>query len=218
MSIESFVEFGKATEKVATALGDLSQALDVVSQTPCFTTPLWKENPSVMISINPKWCELIASGRKTIEVRRTRPKIEQPFKCYIYQTKHREHNGHTYSDGKVIGEFICDCILSHCEMANADIAEQQGCIKREKLFEYSNGKELFGWHISDLVIYDKPKKLKDFFVYCERCDKRPVACEYLYEESNESIGYYSECMCDFKRPIKRPFQSWGYAENYTEDT
>lgn len=39
---------------------------------------------AVLISIQPKWCELIASGKKTIEVRKTRPKIETPFKCHIY--------------------------------------------------------------------------------------------------------------------------------------
>ena len=42
---------------------------------------------SVMISIQPKWCELIASGKKTVEVRKTRPKIDVPFKCYIYCTQ-----------------------------------------------------------------------------------------------------------------------------------
>lgn len=42
---------------------------------------------SVMLSIKPKYCELIASGRKTIEVRKTKPKVETPFKCYIYQSK-----------------------------------------------------------------------------------------------------------------------------------
>lgn len=187
---------------------------------------------SVLLSIQPKWCELIASGKKTVEIRKTKPKIETPFKCYIYCTKQKvpgeilltynkkvegrnkgfRDNGDIPLAGKVIGEFICDCILSHCEMTNADIAEQQGCIKREKLYEYANSKELYGWHISDLVIYDTPKELSEFFVYCERCDKRPIACEYLYEECNESIGYYSECMCDFKRPIKRPPQSWCYIE------
>ena len=42
---------------------------------------------AVMLSIKPKYCELIASGKKTIEVRKTRPKITTPFKCYIYCTK-----------------------------------------------------------------------------------------------------------------------------------
>lgn len=40
----------------------------------------------VMLSIRPQWCEKIASGRKTIEVRKSAPK-ETPFKCYIYATK-----------------------------------------------------------------------------------------------------------------------------------
>ena len=44
---------------------------------------------SVLISIKPKWCELIASGKKTVEVRKTRPKIETPFKVYIYETQGR---------------------------------------------------------------------------------------------------------------------------------
>ena len=42
---------------------------------------------AILISIRPKWVEKIASGEKTIEVRKTRPKIEMPFKCYIYCTK-----------------------------------------------------------------------------------------------------------------------------------
>ena len=92
---------------------------------------------SVMLSIRPKWCEKIASGEKTIEVRKTKPKLETPFKCYIYCTV--EMAGHDalwvldaptrekYSlvavsayletpegankgNGKVIGEFTCDRI------------------------------------------------------------------------------------------------------------
>lgn len=204
--IESFIEFGKATEKVATALGDLAQALDVVSQTPCFTTPLWKETPSVMISINPKWCELIASGRKTIEVRRTRPKIEQPFKCYIYQTKYRKGNGRTYSDGKVIGEFICDKItisipaLKDNEVGYWDILEGS-CLTLDELFEYGKWKTLYGWHISDLVIHDKPKELREFKKTCK--------------ETN--LCYPDNCnRCGWNILLKPP-QSWFYIEAL-EDT
>ena len=42
---------------------------------------------AVLISIHPEWCEKIASGEKTLEVRKNRPKLETPFKCYIYRTK-----------------------------------------------------------------------------------------------------------------------------------
>ena len=40
-----------------------------------------------LIIVGPKWCGKIVSGEKTIEVRKTRPKMETPFKCYIYCTK-----------------------------------------------------------------------------------------------------------------------------------
>lgn len=41
---------------------------------------------AVMLSIRPKWCEKIVSGEKTIEVRKTRPKLDMPFRGYIYCT------------------------------------------------------------------------------------------------------------------------------------
>ena len=44
---------------------------------------------AVLISIRPKWCELIANGTKTVEVRKSRPKLHTPFKCYIYCTQPR---------------------------------------------------------------------------------------------------------------------------------
>lgn len=64
---------------------------------------------AVMISIRPKWCEKIARGEKTIEVRKTRPKkLKNPFKCYIYCTQGRDARRLRGSWGKVIGEFTCD--------------------------------------------------------------------------------------------------------------
>ena len=87
---------------------------------------------AVMLSIRPKWCEKIIIGEKTIEVRKTRPKLETPFMCYIYCTSGRpdlnipispERLMQDYLDtgsmkslncplgnGKVIGEFTCERI------------------------------------------------------------------------------------------------------------
>lgn len=68
---------------------------------------------SVLISIQPKWCELIASGEKTIEVRKTAPKLKTPFKCYIYCTLGKGLQDTLLTadrcrvlNGKVIGEFV----------------------------------------------------------------------------------------------------------------
>ena len=135
---------------------------------------------AVMLSIRPEWCAKIIIGRKTMELRKSVPKLEVPFKCYIYCT-----SGHPYiavkgenldrdtvrtntigrCNGKVIGEFVCDYILQRCEMANADIAEQQSCVRREDIyFKYSEeGKHyIYGWHISGLKIYDMPRDLSEF--------------------------------------------------------
>ena len=90
---------------------------------------------AVLISIRPEWVEKIANGEKTIEVRKTQPKLEAPFKCYIYCTNVRPFlvwgdvfrgdwcteftrlSGYgraeanriwDVSNGHVAGEFICD--------------------------------------------------------------------------------------------------------------
>lgn len=211
MSIESFIEFGKATEKVATALGDLAQALDVVSKIPCFTIPPWRENPSVMISIKPQYCELIASGRKTIEVRKTRPKTKTPFKCYIYETKGKtdtpfmDEDGHLdfHGRGQVIGEFICDEIINIKPFGfeNVEEFEKQTCLNSAEIVKYLNGFYGFGWHISALVIYDKAKELKEFKKPCQKTN----------------LCYPDNCnRCGWNILLKPP-QSWFYIEA-VEDT
>lgn len=117
-----------------------------------------------MISIKPKWCELIASGKKTIEIRKTRPKIDTPFKCYIYCTNsgrplvwgsptpyltdERLTQTYGYSredaekifgcwNGKVIGEFVCDEIYTiDCDSTGFFYKGKQGYVKKE--LEYNS--------------------------------------------------------------------------------
>ena len=142
---------------------------------------------SVLISINPKWCELIANSKKTIEVRKTRPKLDAPFICYIYQTKSIKNNGRTYSDSKVIGEFVCDKItkikydliplkksfgynikfnidINKTCLTSTEISDYLGEVieidKEDRVtYKFKNG---YAWHISNLKIYDKPKELSEF--------------------------------------------------------
>lgn len=151
---------------------------------------------AVLISIRPKWCEKIINGQKTIEVRKTRPKMDTPFKCYIYCTKPEEklltimkdgdeNYGETYHGKpvfiktekapttglwdkrqKVIGEFLCD------EISNIT----------------------FGWHISNLRIYDTPRELREFYAV-------PNEVEVALKAK--------------PKPITRPPQSWRYVEEET---
>ena len=181
---------------------------------------------AVLISIRPKWCEKIASGEKTIEVRKTRPKLDTPFKCYIYCTLQgcneffrvdlggdvAKWNRGKWADrkGKVIGEFTCDRIFSINVFDNGSIQNwlfehmERSCLTYEELADYiGNGKTGYGWHISDLLIYDQPRELTAFrracpnSWYCESCA--------MYWENNGTCGNESLY-------IKRPPQSWCYVE------
>jgi len=187
---------------------------------------------SVLISIQPKWCELIASGKKTVEVRKTRPKIETPFKCYIYCTntktmgdlilcKSKENAdlfgynsvkginkgfaeiGDIQLKGKVIGEFVCDYIEDFKEFEYGIDAlhrhiKLNACIGYDEIYKYLGFEKCgCGWHISDLVIYEQPKELREFCRYDNTYDN---AFGYAFEDRSKYV------------PIKRPPQSWCYVD------
>lgn len=108
---------------------------------------------AVLISIRPKWCEKIISGEKTIEVRKTRPKMNTPFKCYIYEC----------GNGKVIGEFLCDQIININGAGRIPSdAARPTCLEPAELHQYLGAATDFGWHISDLRVYDHPRDLWEF--------------------------------------------------------
>lgn len=184
---------------------------------------------SVLISIRPQWCELIASGRKTVEVRKTAPKLKPPFKCYIYCTNGSPYlnrrNGIFYLEsndilgghgpglykrlsGHVIGEFVCDKVfLWNHDIHDADTitleeACEQSFLSEDSLLKYADG-YFYGWHISNLAIYDKPLPLSAFRrpcgndLYCESCG--------MYSENTGSCG-------NAALQLTRPPQSWCYVE------
>lgn len=188
---------------------------------------------AVMLSVQPKWCELIAAGKKTVEVRRTKPKLDVPFKVYIYCTKGpmylNRHNGIFYHleskdilggrgfgvykrlNGLVIGEFICDGIRVENEIADqlVDVGlMRHSCMSSEELLRYADGKALYSWHISDLKIYDEPKPLCEFEhpPYLD-CDIPCRLCKYGFVVYG---AFGAEYDCD--RKLKRPPQSWCYVE------
>lgn len=53
----------------------------------------------VLISIKPKWCGKIFSGFKNLEFRKAVPKIDLPFKCYVYCTAKEERLIEIIRDG-----------------------------------------------------------------------------------------------------------------------
>ena len=232
---------------------------------------------SVLMSIAPKWCELIANGEKTIDVRKTKPKIETPFKCYIYCTissykgkylhtsnkrgrllfwenpndtnitvQPENYNYMAYTcRGKVIGEFVCDEILDY-KLADVstdvgvfyyyeryitqnvyDINSLDDCLTDGELLDYGNYKNLYGWHISDLKIYDEPKELASFKVEDKHRIERCAARERVYNNPDFTNGaflkgaYYCNKYNDFcdkclTKEMTQPPKSWYYVESVIE--
>lgn len=125
---------------------------------------------AILISIRPEWCEKIASGEKTVEVRKTRPRLNPPFKCYIYCTIGDGAKGDILPKsrvtcGKVIGEFVCYRIRREPEVALGlvdVVLEKTSCMDYRQIMDYADGGDLYAWNISDLVIYDTPRPLADF--------------------------------------------------------
>lgn len=206
---------------------------------------------AVLISIKPTWCEKIASGEKTIEVRKTRPKMDTPFKCYIYCTRNgqdpdrllvlnsqarKEYDGlvavcanlgecqerHFLGNGKVIGEFVCYRIdalarvgymgsgeMLRYNILNADARIrpakelfQRACLTEDEAEDYLKGRYGFGWHISDLRIYDEPLPLNTFKKWFREC---------AYSDLGLAIPECEKCT-DAGCFVQKPPQSWCFVE------
>ena len=196
---------------------------------------------SVLLSIQPRWCEKIASGRKTIEVRKTRPSVPTPFKCYIYCTVDgagrnpkrylwkKDKTGRLreiYWNGKVIGEFVCDEIqyadaFNFVVKEDGEKALEGSCIDKADLFEYLGWERgmprakctpFYRWHISDLVIYNKPKDLSEFYMPGTLSNEDYLST--IYDGSGDPMrSSYASYL--FTRQLRRPPQSWCYVEELT---
>lgn len=151
----------------------------------------------VLISIRPEWCSLILSGAKELEIRRTRPKIETPFKCHIYCTKDKHggiasfqkpDGGYIFSNGHVIADFICDRIIDigvpypawSAEM-NQDILKA-ACMNYSEMHSYAGHDTVYGLHISDLHIFDHSKSLDKYGMV-----RPPQSWCYVYSDDDGRI-------------------------------
>ena len=192
---------------------------------------------AVLISIRPEWVEKIANGEKTIEVRKTKPKLETPFKCYIYCTNIRPFlvwgdvfrgdwfteftriSGYSRAEadkiwdvfnGHIAGEFTCDRIYELAPLNHApDDIEKQACLTREEIVNYLKGTG-YGWHISDLKIYDAPKKLGEFWRDCLEYSELSTncwSCENVCGDGDET-----DCNTDGQLYLHRAPQIWCYVE------
>ena len=156
---------------------------------------------------------------KTVEVRKSFPKdLNWNKKSIIYCGKNKQSFNRIPKKyqplmekflGRVVGEFVCDRIdeysLKEFEWEAGDFSLEyhiptvegnKTCLKYDELKEYGNEKPLYFWHITDLVIYDKPKELGEFKPYNRDC-------KYSH------LGYaIPECKYCHDCYVKKPPQSY----------
>lgn len=159
-----------------------------------------------------------------------------PFELFLDSELYK---GKGYDDrlfsGKVIGEFICDKVDEYNFHNGLTEFNSMGlpsriygsylifaddyksmCLSYDEVKNYGKGKTIYGWHISDLKIYDRPKELSEFNAVCryinedKSCHFRKVMCPYQQFDYNED-GSINIVECS--RVIIRPPQSWMRVED-----
>lgn len=192
--------------------------------------------PKILIPMHSQWCEKIFNGEKGIDVRKTAPKIDTPFEALVYCTKGKPYlyrnpnNGELFLDsnggyrggdyedryltGKVIGSFVCDKIDEYtfsnyeAQYRINDVDLMKTCLNRPELNSYGKGKPLYGWHITEPKLFDRPRELSEFGIPCNKYgDDDCSDCLYL------RVHAYDDCIdawCGVGniKPLARAPQSW----------
>lgn len=195
---------------------------------------------AVLISIQPKWCELIASGKKTVEVRKTVPKLEPPFKCYIYCTNKKPYlvwgdvfDGGSFNNefthlsgynrksaeeiwdvfnGKVMGEFVCDYIFEI--KAEREIHTELPGNPVETWYSWEDAPEEY---LEDADIEKATclsfGDIKYYMWNSSGCFCWHISDLVIYDEP-KPVSEFNHCGVNyhFNPPITRPPQSWCYVE------
>ena len=188
-----------------------------------------------MLSIRPKWVEKIVSGEKTIEVRKTRPKLETPFKCYICCTLQgcneffrvdlgrdvAKWNRGKWADrkGKVIGEFTCDRIYKIDKDSTDFLFKAGGLSVYKQAAEEKCGlcvamtdDELHGYlgHYQGYGWH-----ISDLLIYAQPRELtafRRLCPNDLYCEACAMYSNNNGICNNGALPLRRPPQSWCYVE------
>lgn len=184
---------------------------------------------AVLISIQPKWCELIANGKKTVEVRKTKPKLETPFKVYIYCTNWKDNTywKNHYKDklGKVIGEFVCDSIANY----EAELWDDETYERIQEFYEPDDFAE-YGEYEYKTIADNSDDFWKENMLCKASCLTVEELRKYVGKGFAEFYGWtisdlviYDKPMClgdfnhcgvnyHFNPVVTKPPQSWCYVE------
>lgn len=177
----------------------------------------------ILASLKPYYYYLIGEKIKTLEIRKSDLKnLPQDILFYMskdeksfakipkeFQEKYRKHFG------KVGIEFICDKTIcldyypqDYTGMPGkfSEMICNKSCLSYDEIMAYKKEKLAYGWHISNLKVYDKPKELGEFFARCHIPESKCKCCDNCFWKEN---GYGEDYAV---KKLTRPPQSWCYVE------
>lgn len=127
----------------------------------------------ILLSLHPQYWDLIKSGKKTIEIRKSKPQTFLPFRVFVYVT----------GGIGVVGCFDCEQITtSSPEWFASDFCKGDTCLTLDELEEYAAGKVLYGWHVKpgSVTEYESPIELQRMGI-----SYPPQSWRYLKKDDSE---------------------------------
>ena len=178
----------------------------------------------VLASLKPYYYYLIGEKIKTLEIRKSDLKnLPQDVLFYMskdeksfakipkeFQEKYRKHFG------KVGIEFICDksiCLdyypQDYTGMPGkfSEMICKESCLSYDEIMAYKKEKLAYGWHVSNLEVYDEPKKLSKFY---RPCSYKGICYSCNRFRPNGTPNDKPNDFCD--GTITRPPQSYQFVE------
>ena len=136
---------------------------------------------AILISIKAKWRARILGGAKKVEIRKIVPKIQPPFKVYLYEALGKPLTSAKYTVsgslregvGMVVGEFLCDKIYPPAAFADFTKMARLAGMTTKELSDYLNGRAGYGLHIASVRFYETPLPLSAFYMPGKRPLKIP---------------------------------------------
>ena len=148
------------------------------------------ETRAVLMSLNPKWIELILQGIKKREVRKRAPLQRTPFKVYLYCTKGEEawmagvkgKRDSYQMNGMVCGEATCVSITEYSRPFGNNVYGT--CLTAKELYEYAGvNNKLCYMALENPITYDKPKELSEFGL-----KRAPMSWQYVKDTNDTDRG------------------------------
>ena len=110
----------------------------------------------IMLAVRPRWLQLILSGIKDVELRKSRPRTAEPFLVDLYETK--SYGGR----GAVVGRCLCYCVARVKDLSEMAALQENSCVSTADMLQYSGQRHLCAWYLADIEQFSAQRLLSEY--------------------------------------------------------